>query len=129
MRNTLRDTVLALHRRHARAWERRNLDEMRDIFAGDAIIFNTEPPARFSDFKTFENTLQQYFAHIEEVSFITSNIQIEAADPFAWVTSLYLKAYHRNGELVRESGRWTEVYAPVGGDWKLVHFHASRDPS
>ena len=101
---------------------------MREIYAEDAIIFNTDPPAKFSDFKTFENNLQQYFAHIYEVSFLTSNIQITVFDEIAWVSSLYLRAYRQNDQLFRESGRWTEVYEKRDDEWRLVHLHASRDP-
>ena len=98
------------------------------MFADEAVVFGTEPPSKFSDFKTFENTLQQYFSQMSDVSFMTSNIQIEVFEPAAWVTSLFLWIYRLNGEEVRETGRWTEIYLERDGDWKLVHFHASRDP-
>lgn len=98
------------------------------MFADDAVIFVNDPPPRFSDFKTFENTIQQHFGRISEVSFFTSNIQIEVFDKVAFVTSQYLRAYRQNGEMVRENGRWTEVYAQEDGDWKIVHLHSSPDP-
>ncbi len=101
---------------------------MRAVFADEAVVFGTEPPSKFSDFKTFENTLQQYFSQMSDVSFMTSNIQIEVFEPVAWVTSLFLWIYRLNGEEVRETGRWTEIYLERDGDWKLAHFHASRDP-
>jgi len=129
MRNNPRETILTLHRRHARAWERRNLEEMRLLYAEEVVVFSTEPPAKFSDFRTFENNLQHYFSLISEVSFITSNIQIELTADMALVTSLYLKAFRENDQMKRESGRWTEVYRQVSeGRWQLIHFHASRDP-
>lgn len=92
------------------------------------MIFGTAPPSRFGDFKTFENTLQQYFLNLSEVTFTTSNIQIEVAEPVGWITSLYLWTYRVNEESIRERGRWTELYFQVEGEWKLVHFHASKDP-
>ena len=69
-------------------------------------------PARFSDFKTFENTLQQYFAQMKELSILTSNIQIEVHGGVAWITSQYLMAYHQNGQFVRQNGRWTGNLLP-----------------
>ena len=130
MRNNPRDNLLELHRRHVKAWEQKNLADLREIFAGDAIIFNTVPPPRFSDFKTFENTAQQYLYQLNEITFFTSNIQIEVRDDVAWITSLYLFAYQENGQLMRESGRWTEIYQKQnGGAWKLAHLHSSPDPS
>lgn len=128
MRNNARETLLDLHRLHVRSWENRNFEEMRAVFADEAVVFGTEPPSKFSDFRTFENTLQQYFSQMSDVSFMTSNIQIEVYDPVAWVTSLYLWIYRLNGDEVRETGRWTEIYLERDGKWQLVHFHASRDP-
>ncbi len=111
-----------------KAWEQKNLDHLRDLYSGDAIVFNITPPARFSDFKTFENTLQQYFAKMKELSMLTSNIQIEVHGDVAWITSQYLMAYHLNGQLVRQNGRWTEIYYQDRVDWKLTHLHSSSDP-
>ena len=128
MRNQPREALLEFHRRHARAWENRNFEEMRAVFDDQAVIFGTAPPSRFNDFKTFENTLQQYFSNLSEITFTTSNIQIDVEGPFGWITSLYLWTYRLNEESVRESGRWTEVYLQKDGEWKLVHFHASKDP-
>jgi len=128
MRNNPRERLLNLHRRHVKAWEQKNLDHLRDLYSGDAIVFNITPPARFSDFKTFENTLQQYFAKMKELSMLTSNIQIEVHGDVAWITSQYLMAYHLNGQLVRQNGRWTEIYYQDRVDWKLTHLHSSSDP-
>lgn len=128
MRNNPRDLILTIHRNHAKAWEQRNLDQLRELYADSAVIFYTESPARFNDFKTFENTLQQQFSQIEEVSFFTSNIQIEVSEDMAWINSQYLKAFKQNGEMFRQSGRWTEVYQKFDEDWKLVHLHASPNP-
>lgn len=128
MRNNPRESLLAVHRRHAKAWEQRNLDELRRLYSENAVIFSTEPPPRFADFKTFENTLQQYFSQIAEVSFFTSNIQIEVFENVAWINSQYLRAHRLNGQMVRQSGRWTEVYQKEEDEWKLVHLHSSLDP-
>ena len=130
MRNNSRESLLKMHRQHVKAWEEKNMDNLRGLYTEEVIVFNTVPPPRFSDFKTFENTLQQYFGQIKEVSILTSNIQIEVQGEVAWVTSQYLMAYHRNGDLLRENGRWTEIYRQEKneGDWKLIHFHSSPDP-
>lgn len=128
MRNNPRERLLNLHRQHVKAWEQKNLDRLRDLYSGDAVVFNIIPPARFSDFKTFENTLQQYFAKMKELSILTSNIQIEVHGDVAWITSQYLMAYHQNGHLVRQNGRWTEIYCLDEADWKLTHLHSSPDP-
>ena len=131
MRNNPREFLLSIHRQHVKAWEQKSLENLRSLYAEEAIVFNTAPPARFPDFKTFENNLQQYFSQIREVSILTSNIQIEVHGEVACVTSQYLMAYHRNGDLLRQNGRWTEIYHQHkdGGDWKLIHFHSSPDPS
>lgn len=128
MRNNVRDILLGLHRDHVRAWEQQNLLGLRALFYDEAVIFHTEPPARFPDFKTFENNLNQHFTHCDELSLVTSNIQIEVEEETAWVTSFFLKGFRENGEIMRQSGRWTEIYAKRNGDWKIVHFHASHDP-
>ncbi len=128
MRNNPRDDLLDLHRRHVRAWEQKNLSSLRDLYADDAVIFNTVPPPRFSDFKTFENTAHQYLGQISDVTFFTSNIQIEIKGEVAWITSQYLLAYNSNGQLLRQNGRWTEIYHQANGDWRLTHLHSSPDP-
>ena len=130
MRNNPREALLNKHRQHVKAWEHKNLDNLRLLYTDDAVIFNTVPPPRFSDFKTFENTLQRYFTQIREVSILTSNIQIEVHGSVAWISSQYMMAYHKNGQLIRQNGRWTEVYCQEKGDtkWKLTHFHSSPDP-
>ncbi len=128
MRNNPRDRLLNLHRRHVKAWEQKDLAGLRDIYAEHAVVFNTVPPPRFSDFKTFENTLQQYFGKLAELTFFTSNIQIEVKDDVAWITSQYLLAHQTNGQLLRENGRWTEIYQKENGNWQLTHLHSSPDP-
>jgi ketosteroid isomerase-like protein len=128
MRNNPREHILDLHRQHVKAWERRNLDAFRTIYADNAIIFNTVPPPRFSDFKTFENTAQHYFNQLDDLTLFTSNIQIEVSGEVAWITSQYLLAYQESGRLLRQNGRWTEIYQRSNGDWKLSHFHSSPDP-
>lgn len=128
MRNNPREQLLNLHRYHVKAWEQKSFDHLRDLYNDDAVIFNIVPPPRFSDFKTFENTLNQYFTQIKEVSILTSNIQIEVHGDVSWVTSQYLMAYNLNGRLIRQNGRWTEIYFLNNGEWKLSHLHASPDP-
>ncbi len=128
MRNNPREHLLNLHRQHVKAWEQKNLDHLRDLYSGDAVVFNITPPARFSDFKTFENTLQQYFAKMKELSILTSNIQIEVHGTVAWITSQYLMVYHQNGQLIRQNGRWTEIYCQDEVNWKITHLHSSSDP-
>ena len=128
MRNNPREQLLNLHRHHVKAWEQKSFDNLRDLYSDDAVIFNIVPPPRFSDFKTFENTLNQYFTQIKEVSILTSNIQIEVQGDVSWVTSQYLMAYNLNGRLIRQNGRWTEIYFRNDGEWKLSHLHASPDP-
>ena len=128
MRNNIRDDLLDLHRKHVKAWEQKDLSGLRDIYAEEVIVFNTVPPPRFSDFKTFENTLQQYFGKLPELTFFTSNIQIEVKDEVAWITSQYLLAYQVDGNLLRENGRWTEIFQKQEGEWKLTHLHSSPDP-
>ena len=128
MRNNPREQLLNLHRHHVKAWEQKSFDHLRDLYNDDAVIFNIVPPPRFSDFKTFENTLNQYFTQIKEVSILTSNIQIEVQGNVSWVTSQYLMAYNLNGQLIRQNGRWTEIYFLTNGEWKLSHLHASPDP-
>ena len=128
MRNNPREYLLKLHRQHVKAWEQKSLDHLRALYSGDAVVFNVLPPPRFSDFKTFENTLQQYFSQISDLSILTSNIQIEVHGCVSWITSQYLMAYQQNGQLVRQNGRWTEIYRQVDNEWKLTHLHSSPDP-
>lgn len=129
MRNNPRDDLLELHRQHVKAWEQKNLEGLRQLFSDNAIIFNIVPPPRFSDFKTFENTAHHYFNQLSDLTFFTSNIQIEVRGEVAWITSLYLMAYQDRGLMQRHSGRWTEIYQRENGDWKLSHLHSSPDPS
>lgn len=128
MRNNPRDNLLDMHRRHVKAWEQKSLTGLQEIYSENAIVFSTFPPPRFSDFKTFENTLQRYFSRLEELTFFTSNIQIEVREEIAWITSQYLLAYALEGELFRENGRWTEIYEKEDRNWKLTHLHSSPDP-
>ena len=128
MRHNPRDLLLDLHRRHVQAWEQQDLSGLRSLYAEHAIVFNTVPPPRFSDFKTFENTLQQYFGKLADLTFFTSNIQIEVKEEVAWITSQYLLAHQSNGQLLRENGRWTEIYQKENGNWRLAHLHSSPDP-
>ena len=78
--------------------------------------------------KPSKNTLNRYFTQIQEVALFTSNIQIEVRGEVAWITSQYLLAYQLNDQLVRENGRWTEIYHQVNGHWELTHLHSSSDP-
>jgi ketosteroid isomerase-like protein len=128
MRNNPREDLLNCHRRHVRAWEQKNLDQLRELYAEDAVIFNTEPPAQFLSFRTFENTLNQHFSHIGEMSIFTSNIRIEVNGVLAWISSQFLREYRLPGRTIRQNGRWTEVYIKGEDDWKVVHLHASLDP-
>lgn len=130
MRNDPRDNLLDVHRKHVQAWEQKSLERLAEIYAEDAIIFFTHPPARFSDYKTFENTINQHLSELHGISIFTSNIQIDVEDRVAWLSSQYLKVFRSHGQLHRQSGRWTEIYRRVDEkEWRLVHFHASLDPA
>ncbi len=128
MRNNPRELLLNLHREHVKAWQQRSLGNLRRLYSEEVVVFNTVPPPRFSDFKTFENTLQQYFSQIQELSLFTENIQIEIETDVGWITSQYLMTYQMKDEYLRQTGRWTEIYHRVEGEWKLVHLHSSTDP-
>ncbi len=128
MRNNPRELLLNLHREHVKAWQQRSLGNLRRLYSEEVVVFNTVPPPRFSDFKTFENTLQQYFSQIQELSLFTENIQIEIETDVGWITSQYLMTYQMKDEYLRQTGRWTEIYHRVDGEWKLAHLHSSTDP-
>ena len=128
MRNNPREILLNLHREHVKAWQQKSLGNLHRLYADDVVVFNTVPPPRFSDFKTFENTLQQYFAQIQELTLFTENIQIEVEGDVGWITSQYLMAYQSKDQFLRQTGRWTEIYQRNEGEWKLAHLHSSSDP-
>ncbi len=128
MRNNPRELLLNSHRDHVKAWQQKSLNNLRRLYADNVVVFNTVPPPRFSDFKTFENTLQQYFAQIQDLTLFTENIQIEVEGDVGWITSQYLMAYQFKDEFLRRTGRWTEIYQRVEGEWKLAHLHSSPDP-
>lgn len=128
MRNNPRELLLTVHRKHVRGWESKNFDLLRELYSSEAVIFNTIPPPRFSDFKTFENTVQQYITQLQDLAIFTSNIQIEISEDVAWIMSQYMLVYRDNGQTQRQHGRWTEIYQQENGDWKLRHFHSSPDP-
>ncbi len=128
MRNNPREILLNFHRDHVKAWQQKSLGNLRRLYSDDVVVFNTVPPPRFSDFKTFENTLQQYFAQIQDLTLFTENIQIEVEGDVGWITSQYLMAYQMKEQFLRQTGRWTEVYQRKEGEWKLVHLHSSADP-
>lgn len=129
MRVNPRDDLLEVHRRHVKAWEQKDLSVLRNIYSENAVIFNTVPPPRFSDFKTFENTAHYYLSHLSELTFFTTNIQIEVHGEVAWITSQYLMAFHQNGLTKRETGRWTEIFQKLNDHWRLTHLHSSPDPT
>ena len=129
MRNNPRERLLNLHREHVKAWQQQSLGNLRRLYSGEVIVFNTVPPPRFSDFKTFENTLQQYFAQIRDLTLFTENIQIEVEGDVGWITSQYLMTYQIKDQFLRQTGRWTEIYQRDDGDWKLAHLHSSSDPA
>ena len=128
MRNNPRELLLSLHREHVKAWQQKSLSNLRRLYSEEVVVFNTVPPPRFSDFKTFENTLHQYFAQIEELTLFTENIQIEVEGDVGWITSQFLMAYQIKDQFLRQTGRWTEIYQRDDGDWKLAHLHSSSDP-
>ena len=128
MRNNPRELLLNLHREHVKAWQQKSLSNLRRLYSEEVVVFNTVPPPRFSDFKTFENTLHQYFAQIEELTLFTENIQIEVEGDVGWITSQFLMAYQIKDQFLRQTGRWTEIYQRDDGDWKLAHLHSSPDP-
>ena len=105
-----------------------SLGNLRRLYSDEVVVFITVPPPRFSDFKTFENTLQQYFSQIQELTLFTENIQIEVEGDVGWITSQYLMAYQMKDDFLRQTGRWTEIYHREDGEWKLAHLHSSSDP-
>ncbi len=129
MRNNPRELLLNLHREHVKAWQQKSLSNLRRLYSEEVVVFNTVPPPRFSDFKTFENTLHQYFAQIEELTLFTENIQIEVEGDVGWITSQFLMAYQIKDQFLRQTGRWTEIYQRDDGNWKLAHLHSSPDPA
>jgi ketosteroid isomerase-like protein len=128
MRNNPRELLLNMHRQHVSGWQQKDMLTLRGVYAEQAVVFEKVPPPRFSDFKTFENTLHQYFSRVHDITLLTDNIQIEFSGDVGWITSQYLMAYQAKGRLQRETGRWTEIYQRENGEWKLTHFHSSPDP-
>ncbi len=118
--------LVELENQCARAFNRRDIDEILKHFAADISGFSSTKHERFSGKNELRETFEYYLSEAEDVSFEIMNpavmkIQDTAIMSFYWMVTL------KSGTTKKEiPGRGTHAYKKQGDTWQIVHEHFSR---
>jgi uncharacterized protein (TIGR02246 family) len=110
------------------AWERRDMNFIRDFFAHDDDMLLFFERRQLRGWRDVESLYENMFAHARpgSVTSTYSNLKVEARGCMAYVAANFeLQATSPQGEKATDSGRVTVVFEKRDGDWRVVHRHTS----
>jgi uncharacterized protein (TIGR02246 family) len=122
------DEVKALYVAFNDAWERRDMDFIRDYFAHDDDMLLFFERRQLRGWRDVETLYENMFAHARpgSVSSSYTNLQVKARGDMAYVAANFeLQVTSPEGEKATDSGRVTVVFERRDGTWWVVHRHTS----
>jgi uncharacterized protein (TIGR02246 family) len=110
-----------------RAWERRDLDFVRDYFAHDPDMLLFFERRQLRGWDRVESLYRNMFANASNgtVKSRFENLEVGARGDLAYVAANFRLEIQREQELTVDEGRQTVVYEKREGRWVVVHRHTS----
>jgi uncharacterized protein (TIGR02246 family) len=123
-----REEVEALYQAFNEAWEKRDMDFIRDYFAHDPDMLLFFERRQLEGFEAVETLYENMFAHARpgSVTSRVSNLKVDARGDMAYVAAnFHLDVMNPEGEEMTDTGRVTVVFERREGRWRVVHRHTS----
>jgi uncharacterized protein (TIGR02246 family) len=120
--------VLARFEAFDKAWQRRDMDFIRDFYAHDDDMLLFFERRQLLGWPRVEKLYQNMFQHASggEVVSKTSNVEVKARDELAYVAAnFHLQVTDPSGRTMTDEGRETVVFEKRDGRWVVVHRHTS----
>jgi ketosteroid isomerase-like protein len=113
-----------------RAMEARDLENMSQIWLHDDTASCVHPGwHRLDGWEEIERSWANIFANSRPWTVACEDIRIAVAGDLAWVTCVeIITPFGGDGDEDAARMQATNLFGRVGGEWRLVHHHASASP-
>ncbi len=126
-----RERVLAVHAVHVKAWNERNFETLAEVFHPDCLIFDGPSPV-VEGWGAYRKRLDQHLGELDDFTIRSfdemARVDERLDDRIAWIAARYEIKAKKDGQKIKEKGRWTGIYEKAHDTWRIVHFHISPDP-
>jgi uncharacterized protein (TIGR02246 family) len=124
-------SVAAANLAFYRALESRDLETMSRVWLHDAATSCVHPGwHRLDGWEEIERSWKNIFANSRPWTVACEDVRIAVAGDLAWVTCVEVIVPFgagEDGDAARMQA--TNLFGRVGGEWRLVHHHASPSPT
>jgi len=105
----------------------KDIERVMSAYAPDVCSFDLDPPLRYTGADSKRRAWLKFFSMFpESVSYELHELSVTAGSDVAFVHSLnHVKGQQAGGQNSDLWVRWTACFRRVGGDWLIVHDHAS----
>ena len=119
--------VRAANDRFYRAFESLTLAEMEAVWAHGEHVACVHPGwPRLSGWSAVRDSWEAIFRNTREMRFTITDVQVELRGDLAWVLCTENILSEARGNLSVTAILATNVFERRGGDWRIVHHHASH---
>ena len=121
------EAVRAANARFYRAFESLTLDEMDAVWAHGGPVACVHPGwPRLTGWDAVRESWAAIFQNTVEMRFTLTDVQVDVRGDLAWVLCPENILSQARGDLAVTSILATNLFARQGGEWRLVHHHASH---
>jgi ketosteroid isomerase-like protein len=121
------EAVREANARFYRAFESLTLDEMDAVWAHGGFVACVHPGwPRLTGWEAVRESWAAIFQNTVEMRFTLTDVQVDVRGDLAWVLCTENILSQARGDLAVTSILATNLFARHGGEWLLVHHHASH---
>jgi ketosteroid isomerase-like protein len=121
------EAVREANARFYRAFESLTLDEMDAVWAHGGPVACVHPGwPRLTGWDAVRESWSAIFQNTVEMRFTLTDVQVDVRGDLAWVLCTENILSQARGDLAVTSILATNLFARQGGEWLLVHHHASH---
>jgi ketosteroid isomerase-like protein len=121
------EAVREANARFYRAFESLTLEEMDPVWSHDGHVACVHPGwPRLTGWEAVRESWAAIFQNTVEMRFTVTDVQVEVRGDLAWVLCTENILSQARGDLTVTSILATNLFERLGGEWLLVHHHASH---
>ncbi len=121
------EAVRAANERFYHAFESLSLSEMAPLWVHEERVACVHPGwPRLTGWEAVRDSWDAIFRNTREMRFTVTDLQVEVRGDLAWVVCTENILSEARGNLSVTAILATNVFERHGGDWLLVHHHASH---
>ena len=100
----------------------KDVDALVSHYAPDVVVFDVVPPASMKGIEHYRENWRRWFDSMKgPLTFEMRDVQVAASGDLAYAHSVNHVAVGEQEDIVRA----TVCFRKIGGDWRVVHEHAS----